>query len=124
MNLEYNDVMLHIPVLLKETLEYLNVEKGKKFVDATVGSGGHLLAILSANPDAEVLGIDLDQTSLDSLQTQAKLVQGNYKDIDQILYQTDFAPVDGILLDLGFSSVQVDDPARGFSFLTEGEYEI
>lgn len=117
--------MNHIPVLLKETIEYLNVSKGKKFVDATVGSGGHTREILKANPSARVLGIDLDQASLDKLKVElvqeglsqrVKLVHGNYRNIESIVEQVGWEKVDGIILDLGFSSLQLDDPARGFSF--------
>jgi len=125
--------MPHIPVLLNEVIEYLNPSVGKRFVDATVGSGGHLRAILKNNPSAEVLGIDLDQTSLDKLGDQliqeglsqrAKLVQGNYKNIDKILEAASWDKVDGILLDLGFSSLQVDDAARGFSFAAAGPLDM
>ncbi len=141
---------MHVPVLLQETLDYLNVEKGKKFVDGTVGSGGHLLAILSANLQAQVLGIDLDQSSLDNLQKEITqkglnlpamsrnkllskawqagqrciLIQGNYKDIEKIISQTKFGRPDGIILDLGFSSSQLDDSKRGLSFQTDGPLDM
>ena len=100
----------HVPVLLNEVLAYLNVAQGKKFIDATVGNGGHSLAIAQSSSHAKILGIDLDQASLDNLQSQVvqkgldqriKLVQGNYKDIDKIQDQTGFGLADGILLDLG-----------------------
>ena len=119
----------YIAVLLKEVLEYLNSKNGGKFVDATVGSGGHIKAILESNPKNLGLGIDLDQTSLDKLRDKLtriglsqrlKLVAGNYRDIDRILSDMGWLKVDGILLDLGFSSVQLNDPSRGFSFASEG----
>lgn len=125
--------MAHIPVLLQEVLNYLNVSNGKKFVDGTAGDGGHVFGIANAQPKAKILGIDLDQASLDNLKKEViqkglnqriKLVQGSYKDIDKILIDSDFAPVDGILLDLGFSSFQLDDPARGFSFQTDGPLDM
>jgi 16S rRNA (cytosine1402-N4)-methyltransferase len=125
--------MSHIPVLLSETLNYLNVTKGRKFVDGTAGSGGHLSAILLANPLSEAIGIDLDQASLDNLQTEivqkglsqrAQLVQGNYRNIDKILKERNIELVDGILLDLGFSSSQLDDPVRGFSFQAESALDM
>lgn len=124
---------MHIPVLLQEVLNYLNISNGKKFVDGTAGDGGHIFGIADAQPKAKILGIDLDQASLDNLKKEViqkglgqriKLVQGNYKDIDKILIDPDFAPVDGILLDLGFSSFQLDDPARGLSFQTDGPLDM
>ncbi|OGE79914.1 MAG: 16S rRNA (cytosine(1402)-N(4))-methyltransferase [Candidatus Doudnabacteria bacterium RIFCSPHIGHO2_01_FULL_45_18] len=123
----------HVPVLLNEVLAYLNVAQGKKFIDATVGNGGHSLAIAQSSSHAKILGIDLDQASLDNLQSQVvqkgldqriKLVQGNYKDIDKIQDQTGFGLADGILLDLGFSSVQLADPTRGFSFQEEAPLDM
>ena len=125
--------MAHIPVLLKEVIENLNVNAGSKFVDATIGSGGHTIEILKTNPAAKVLGIDLDQTSLgklrerlthESLVQSVILVQGNYRDIDKIIDETDFGLVDGIVLDLGFSSEQVDDEKRGFSFQSNAELDM
>ncbi len=125
--------MTHIPVLLKEVVEQFNVSSGTKFLDATVGGGGHSEAILAANKGASVLGIDLDQTSLDKLREQLVqkglgqriiLVQGNYKDIDKIIEDSGFGSVNGIILDLGFSSMQVDDNSRGFSFQTDGPLDM
>jgi 16S rRNA (cytosine1402-N4)-methyltransferase len=124
---------MHVPVLLKETLEYLNVDKGLRFIDGTAGSGGHIFGIIEANPKAEILGIDLDQASLDDLQRavdqkglsqKIRLAQGSYRDFDKIANAQNFGASDGILLDLGFSSSQLDDPARGFSFQTEGPLDM
>ncbi|MBX4186865.1 MAG: 16S rRNA (cytosine(1402)-N(4))-methyltransferase RsmH [Candidatus Doudnabacteria bacterium] len=125
--------MTHTPVLLKEVLENLKARDGGRFVDATVGSGGHLRGILESNERNEVLGIDLDQTSLDKLREQlvqeglaqrVKLVKGSYRQIDTILEETGWDKVDGIVADLGFSSVQVDDPGRGFSFAHDGPLDM
>jgi 16S rRNA (cytosine1402-N4)-methyltransferase len=124
---------MHVPVLLKEVLEYLNVERAEKFVDATAGSGGHIFAIASANPKAYILGIDLDQASLADLQKavdqkglgqRIKLAQGNYKHIDKIVTNEQFGTVDGILVDLGFSSTQLEDAARGFSFQQDASLDM
>lgn len=124
---------MHVPVLVKEVLEYLNVEKGEKFVDGTAGSGGHIFAVNRANPKVQILGIDLDQASLDNLQKEVdreglgqsiKLARGNYKDIDKIVSAESFGLVDGILLDLGFSSTQLDDPARGLSFQQDSPLDM
>ncbi len=123
----------HTSVLLNEVLKYINAENGGKFVDATVGGGGHLKAIVSANEKNEGLGIDLDQTSLDKLREElvreglgqrVKLVSGSYKDIDKVLEEVGWSKVSGILLDLGFSSIQLDNPLRGFSFTNEGPLDM
>jgi len=119
---------MHVPVLLNEVLEYLNPSKGHKYVDGTAGNGGHIFEILKTNPDAEVVGIDLDQTSLDNLAREViqnglsqkiHLVHNNYKNIDKVIEDTGFGKVDGILLDLGFSSEQLT-AERGFSFQVDG----
>jgi 16S rRNA (cytosine1402-N4)-methyltransferase len=124
---------VHIPVLLNEVLEYLDAKKGKSFVDGTAGGGGHIFAIMKANPKAKILGIDLDQSSLDNLKQEVTqkglsqkitLVHGTYRDIDKILEDEKFGKVDGILVDLGFSSLQLDDPERGFSFQVEGQLDM
>jgi 16S rRNA (cytosine1402-N4)-methyltransferase len=123
----------HEPVLLKQILENINAKNSGKFVDATVGGGGHLRAILESNNSNLGLGIDLDQTSLDKLREEfiqnglsqrVKLAQGSYKDIDKILSEVGWEKVDGILLDLGFSSLQLDDPERGFSFVNDGPLDM
>lgn len=116
---------MHTPVLLKETLEYLNVNNGTKFIDGTVGSGGHATAILKTNPRAQVLGIDLDQTALEKLQGLGiTLVNGNYSNLNLFAEQFGFDQADGVLLDLGFSSTQIDDPLRGFSFQADGPLDM
>lgn len=125
--------MSHIPVLLKETVLYLNAKKGGLFIDGTVGGGGHAFAILAENPANQVLGIDLDQASLyklrgelaqRSLDQKIKLAQGSYANIDKILPEMGIDKVDGILLDLGFSSLQLDEPDRGFSFTVAGPLDM
>ncbi len=125
---------MHVPVLLNEVLEYINPGTGpKKFVDGTLGGGGHTRAILKANPDCKVLGIDWDQTSLDKtkdaliqegLNPRVVLVSGNYRDLGKFCKEQEFAPVDGVLIDLGFSSMQIDDPSRGFSFQKDGPLDM
>ncbi|OGE83638.1 MAG: 16S rRNA (cytosine(1402)-N(4))-methyltransferase [Candidatus Doudnabacteria bacterium RIFCSPLOWO2_01_FULL_44_21] len=124
---------MHVPVLLTETLQYLNATKGQKFIDCTIGSGGHSIAIIKENPSAQILGIDWDQVSLGKLQLEfaqknldrsIHLVWGNYQDLDKIAHANNFDSVDGILLDLGFSSSQIDDAARGFSFQTNGPLDM
>jgi 16S rRNA (cytosine1402-N4)-methyltransferase len=125
--------MSHIPVLLNEVLQYINADKGGKFIDATVGGGGHMFAMLGANAKTKVMGIDLDQTSLDnlgervaqkSLSQRTTLVQGNFKNIDELAVRNGFSAVDGILLDLGYSSIQLDDAKRGLSFQIDGQLDM
>lgn len=111
-------MVTHKPVLLKEALDFLKVEKGKRFIDATVGEGGHALAI--ARRGGIVLGIDQDPKILEQakryLDNKAVLVQGNFKEIDRIARENRFTEVDGILMDLGISSWQLEKSGRGFSF--------
>ena len=109
---------IHKPVLLKEALDFLKVEKGKRFIDATVGEGGHALAI--AQRGGIVLGIDQDPRILEqakrSLGNKAVLIQGNVKEIERIARENIFTEVDGILMDLGISSWHLKESGRGFSF--------
>jgi len=116
--------MSHVPVLLNEVVEYLNAQNGGRFVDGTTGGGGHLRAILAANSKNEIIGIDLDPSVLQIKAERAKLVSGNYKDIDNILAEAGWQKVDGILIDLGFSSLQLDDAERGFAFGADGPLDM
>ena len=113
----------HRPVLLEETLKFLAPERGGLFVDCTVGLGGHSEAILKSSPDTRVIGMDLDPAALDY--TRQRLApfgdrfhafQANFRAISQILQQADARDPNGILVDLGVSSLQFDSPERGFSF--------
>jgi len=113
----------HRPVLLEETLKFLAPERGGLFVDCTVGLGGHSEAILKSSPDTRVIGMDLDPAALDySLQRLAPFgdrfhaFQANFRAINSILQQADEREPNGILVDLGVSSLQFDSPERGFSF--------
>lgn len=112
----------HIPVLLHEAVEALMVSTNKKYIDATVGGGGHTLEIILGG--GLVLGIDQDQNALDfvarnqkkSIEDQKlKLSKGNFKDIRKIASQNNFEKVNGILFDFGVSSYQLDASGRGFS---------
>jgi len=109
---------MHIPVLLNETLEHLNItDQPQTFIDATFGGGGHTAAILTKNPKAEVLTIDWDPAS-------GAKVTGNYRDLDEFAKGCGFLQVDGILFDLGFSSLQLDEVRRGFAFQTDGPLDM
>jgi len=113
---------LHESVLVKEVLEALHIKKTGKYIDATLGNGGHTLEILKSG--GEVLGIDLDPKMLgiaekrlkDSGLTGYKLVNGNFTNIERIANQNGFNPVDGILFDLGVTNLHLKDLERGFSF--------
>jgi 16S rRNA (cytosine1402-N4)-methyltransferase len=114
----------HVPVLLHEAIEALNVRPGGRYVDATVGLGGHATAILeAAGPEGRLLGIDRDPQALAiAAERLARfgdavvLVRGAFADVAEICEAHGFVPVDGVLLDLGVSSLQLDQPGRGFSF--------
>ena len=116
--------VLHTPVLLQTTVELLNVRPGGRFVDATLGTGGHAEAILQlCSPGGSLLGIDADPKALEVAQQRLSphgqaltLVNDNFRHLEAICRAHDFYPADGILLDLGISSLQLDDRDRGFSF--------
>lgn len=130
-NSEKND-FLHKPVLLNETIENLDLSPGKIIVDCTVGSGGHASAILEKIlPNGFLIGIDIDKKALSIAEkclnkygTSFKLVYGNFKDIIKILGDLHIKKVDGFLLDLGISSLQLEDPQRGFSFRYPGPLDM
>ena len=119
----------HVPVLLAETLELLAVRPGGLFVDGTVGLGGHASAVLRASaPDGRLLGLDRDGETLARARERlaefgdrARLEQGDLREIPERLGDE---RADGILLDLGVSSVQLDEKERGFSFQAEGPLDM
>jgi 16S rRNA (cytosine1402-N4)-methyltransferase len=113
----------HRPVLLEETLKFLAPERGGLFVDCTVGLGGHSEAILLASKEARVVGLDLDPEALAyarqrlaAFKERFRAVQANFRQIDDILHQIGERDPQGILADLGVSSLQFDTSERGFSF--------
>ncbi|HKN82870.1 MAG TPA: 16S rRNA (cytosine(1402)-N(4))-methyltransferase RsmH [Pyrinomonadaceae bacterium] len=113
----------HRPVLLQETLKFLAPERGGLFVDCTVGLGGHSEAILKSSTDTRVLGIDLDTDALAysrrrlaSFGERFRAVHANSRAIAEVLQQVNERDPNGILVDLGVSSLQFDSPERGFSF--------
>jgi 16S rRNA (cytosine1402-N4)-methyltransferase len=119
----------HVPVLLAEALELLAVRPGGLYVDGTVGLGGHAAAVLRASaPDGRLLGLDRDGETLErawaclaEFGDRARLEQGDYREIPERLSGE---KADAILLDLGVSSVQLDDAGRGFSFQAEGPLDM
>ncbi len=121
----------HTPVLLKEVIELLRVESGKKYIDATIGGAGHTKVLLEK--ETKVLGIDADDEALAYVQDKLKtelaegkltLAKGNFRNLGEIAHLNSFAKVSGILFDLGVSSHQVDSASRGFSFLREGPLDM
>ena len=114
----------HVPVMVDEVIEGLAVRPGGHYVDGTVGLGGHALAILeAAQPNGRLLGIDRDPHALEAAAERLKeygdavvLVHGNYEDVEAICAEHGFEAVDGLLLDLGVSSLQLEQAGRGFSF--------
>jgi 16S rRNA (cytosine1402-N4)-methyltransferase len=121
----------HRPVLLEETLKLLAPERGGLFVDCTVGLGGHSEAILKSSSDARVLGIDLDAAALaHSRQRLApfgerfRAFQTNFRAITEVLQEANERDPNGILVDLGVSSLQFDSPERGFSFRFDAQLDM
>jgi 16S rRNA (cytosine1402-N4)-methyltransferase len=122
----------HEPVMVDEVVEALAVRKDGRYIDCTVGPGGHAEAILEAgSPSARLLGLDLDPAALHHAQERlghygdrALLVEGNYSEVARIALDQGYAPVQGILFDLGVSSLQLDEAARGFSFRYEAPLDM
>ena len=123
---------VHEPVLLREVVDLLAVGSGATVIDATLGLGGHAEALLEAvGPDGRVLGIDRDEQALAAArQRLARFgdsfvgVHGNHTDLLKLLRQNGIFAVDGVLFDLGVSSMQLDDPERGFSFRGDGPLDM
>ncbi len=119
----------HVPVLKDECIELLNIRDGAVYVDCTAGRGGHVAAILKVAPKAIVVAIDKDPLNAEYLDQRFKdsnvvVVNADYKDLDDILSFHNIKTVDGVLLDLGFSSIHVDDAERGFSFSKNGPLDM
>ena len=122
----------HTPVMAQEVISALEVKPLGAFIDCNVGEGGHSLAILGAvTPTPRLLGIDLDAESLviarrrlEAYKDAVVLVQGNFADVGAIAKEHGFKPADGILFDLGLSSLQVDTGSRGFSFRQEARLDM
>jgi 16S rRNA (cytosine1402-N4)-methyltransferase len=118
--------------MLAEVLDALRPHSGGTYVDGTVGAGGHAEAILEASsPDGRLLGIDADPSALtiaaarlSGFGERVRLEQANYRELDDVLKRTQSPAPDGILLDLGVSSMQLDRAERGFSFQSEGPLDM
>ncbi|MBN2206796.1 MAG: 16S rRNA (cytosine(1402)-N(4))-methyltransferase RsmH [Candidatus Aminicenantes bacterium] len=119
----------HIPVLLEEAIGFLDVSRPGLYIDGTFGLGGHSLEILKRNPRAELVGVDIDERALAEAGARlrpyagrVRLFQSDFRYIPDL--EIDLTSLRGVLLDLGMSSFQLDDPARGFSFQTEGPLDM
>ena len=120
----------HVPVLAAEIVEWLRPQPGQTFVDGTLGGGGHTrLLALAVEPGGTVIGLDRDPAAVERT-TEAlqglpvQLMHENYSDLPELLAGLNIEKVDGILLDLGFSSDQLADSERGFSFQSEGTLDL
>ena len=117
-------MIIHIPVLKKEVLEYLDPTPNENFIDCTIGEGGHTKLILEKSaPDGKVLGIDLDPAQIENDKWQMAdfkdrliLENSSYVNLKELIEKNNFGQVNGILLDLGMSSVHLDKSTKGFSF--------
>jgi 16S rRNA (cytosine1402-N4)-methyltransferase len=121
----------HEPVLLKEIIEYLNVQPGRRYVDATVGGGGHAAAICQGG--GRVLGIDVDPEAIRAAREYLssacpnaswRLAQGNFSTLTKTVKKHDFNQADGVVFDLGVSSHQLEKESRGFSFQVDAALDM
>ena len=136
MTSEYRQTFKHIPVLLAECLEYLNLKTQHTFVDATLGGAGHSFeAAKLIGCEGTLVGIDQDEMALsaarhklgtlpDDVRPHLELVRGNFGDMDEALLGVEVPGVDAFLFDLGVSSTQIDLPSRGFSFKENGPLDM
>lgn len=120
---------VHTPVLLKEVMHYLDVQRKGIYVDCTIGLGGHALEILKSNPDATLVGFDIDEKSLlkarENFSPYAERVELYHSDFRYLPeLKMNFSNIRGVLLDLGLSSFQLDSPERGFSYTHEGPLDM
>jgi 16S rRNA (cytosine1402-N4)-methyltransferase len=127
-----NSQFHHVPVLLAEVVTGLAPRSGGRYVDGTLGGGGHAATILEAcGPDGRLLGIDADRSALAAARARlalfgdrVTLAHGNFRDLGRIARQNGFEQIDGLLLDLGISSHQLDTPERGFSFAADAPLDM
>jgi 16S rRNA (cytosine1402-N4)-methyltransferase len=122
---------VHIPVMQEEVLELLAAASPRTVVDATLGLGGHAEAILQRFSTVRLVGFDRDQAALRGAEQRLEpfadrlhLVHGNFADIEAGLRRLGISTVDGVLLDLGVSSMQIDNAERGFSYMQDGPLDM
>ena len=115
---------MHVPVLIKEVLEYLDLKPNQNFIDATVGDGGHAAAILEkTSPNGKLLAIDRDSGSiirarskLEEFGNRVLFINDSFGNLEKIARENDFGLANGILFDFGMSSSQLENSGRGFTF--------
>src|SRR6267378_3909107 len=125
-------MVAHTPVLLAEVIQFLEPGRGTRFIDATLGAGGHGRAILERTaPDGKLLAIDQDESALEKAKgelawfgSRVVYVHSNFREVALVAAEHGFSECDGVLADIGISSMMVDDPSRGFSFMREGPLDM
>lgn len=129
-NSENHSAQRHVPVMVREVLAALNPTAGAVYIDGTFGAGGYARAILSAQA-CWVIGIDRDANAVAAGKDMARahggkltVIEGHFGDMVRILAEQGVAKADGVVLDLGVSSMQIDDPERGFSFAADGPLDM
>ncbi len=123
---------MHRPVMLREVLEWTAVRPGGRYIDATLGGGGHAEAILEASaPDGRLLGLDADPDAIARCRGRLERFGGRFDAahsrfgrLADVAVERGFGGADGVLMDLGVSSFQLDEPARGFSFRADGPLDM
>lgn len=129
---------MHTPVLLQEVIEHLNLKQGDVILDATLGCGGHAQAVLEKIvPGGSLIGVDQDEEALHHAESRlsivgassyrvpvVRFVKGNFSDVDNILAKFEVGSVNGMVMDLGVSSVQLDNATRGFSIAHDGPLDM
>jgi 16S rRNA (cytosine1402-N4)-methyltransferase len=124
--------LTHAPVLTEEVVRYLAVRPGGRYLDCTLGAGGHAAAIMDAAlPGGRLLGLDADPLALKIAVEEfshfgdgIKVVEANFRELSVVCRDHDFAPVDGVLFDLGLSSMQLADESRGFGLQVEAPLDL
>lgn len=122
----------HKSVLLKETIEYLNIRPDGVYVDGTLGGGGHAYEVCKRlSKKGRFVGIDQDEDAikaatrrLSEFEDKIQIIRGNYCDMQEVLAEEGLVGVDGIVLDLGVSSYQLDDPTRGFTYRVDAPLDM
>lgn len=123
-------MIVHVPVLAREVIDALCIRPAGTYVDGTVGGGGHSALIAEALEGGRLIGLDADSRALAvagerlARFSNVTLVHRNYSELSSVLAELEIERVDGVLIDAGFSTLQLDDPERGFSFQSEGPLDM
>lgn len=122
--------MVHVPVLAAEAIEWLRVREDGTYIDCTAGAGGHASLIAERIPRGRLIALDRDSGAVERVRArlggypQAKVIHRNYSDLADVLSEEGIDRVDGILIDAGLSSIQIDTPGRGFTFQEDGPLDM